>query len=212
MGTGTGTSYLKGTGIKIANNRINADSAKAIWDAGSIGNYPVDTTQTLTTANKGQVLKWNGTKWAAGNDSSIYASGGGIKYKFGKELVYTKSDSTLSAKSDSAMWNANKIINHTVDSAGIGNGKVLKYNAILKQFVFADDNAVAGSVTKPAIDNLTIDTTNIGQLRVKLASLDSTYIKTGNISLGNLNVSGTKTYGLVLKVQNGKLDYGTDNI
>ena len=72
--TSAGTNYLNGTGIKIVGNRMNADSAKAIWDAGFIGNKPVDTVNTNALTNIStdinKVLKWNGTKWVAGKDSA----------------------------------------------------------------------------------------------------------------------------------------------
>ena len=74
--TGSGSTYTGGTGITVSGTSIAAQNTTAQWNANKLSGSSVSSTAPSTS---GQVLKWNGTSWAPGTDSSnAYTAGTGI--------------------------------------------------------------------------------------------------------------------------------------
>lgn len=76
----------------------------------------------VSTINPGsdQVLKWNGNSWAPGIDNigPTYSAGTGINI----------SGSTISAQTNTALWNANKLQGFPLASSSPSNDQVLGWN------------------------------------------------------------------------------------
>lgn len=83
-----------------------------------------------SSATNGQYLQWNGTSWVPANASS----GNSITAGSGLTLTGT----VMSANSNNAIWNANKLQGNNVSNTSPSNGEVLKWN---------------GSMWAPAVDN-----------------------------------------------------------
>jgi hypothetical protein len=193
------STYLKGTGIKaIANNHINADSTHAIWDAGSIGNNVVDTTVKLTATDKNKVLKWDGTKWVAGNDST-----GGATYLKGTGVLNIATNH-INIDSSKAIWNANQLIGYPVSipSTPIA-GYVLKYKAGKWQ-------ALPDSAALIASGNVYTGGTGITISGSAINADSNVAIWNANKILG-LGIVGTPGNGKVLRMQGGQLTFLTDS-
>lgn len=89
-------SYAAGSGLSLSGNTFNADSNRAIWNASLLQGRSVGSTAPST----GQVLKWSGLSWSPAQDNnSTYRAGKGLQL----------ADSTFSALSDTALWNASKL-------------------------------------------------------------------------------------------------------
>lgn len=114
-GGGTGVKLPLGTVAQQLTLSANKDTLK-LTNAGK-----VILPKELPAANPGQILKYKNGKWEAANDSSIYATNGGMKYKIGKGLNLLP-DSTIEADSNKAIWNANKILGKPVSGKFLNNG------------------------------------------------------------------------------------------
>ncbi len=74
-------------------------------------------------AANGQVLKWNGTAWVAGDDIDTDLN---TTYNAGTGLSLT--GTTFSANSTSALWNANKLQGKDVDASTPATNQILKWD------------------------------------------------------------------------------------
>ncbi len=61
---------------------------------------------------------------------------------------------------DSPIWNANKLVNISIDATNIGNGKVLKYDLVTNSLVYAEDNVGSDNYID-STDDLTEGTSNL---------------------------------------------------
>ncbi len=79
-----------------------------------------DLTDVSTTgAVTGNVLKWNGTSWEPGTDAQgSYTAGSGI------EII----SSEVKAKTNDALWNANRIQGNAISSTNPKNDEILKWD------------------------------------------------------------------------------------
>jgi len=117
--------------------------------AESVSNIEVSTEQitdiSSTSATTGNVLKWDGTKWIPGEDNNTqntYTAGTGI------DITGT----TISAKSDDAIWNANKLDGTKVTITSPKSGQALRWDG--SQWSPADD-AATNNYTAGAGVNIT---------------------------------------------------------
>jgi len=101
-----------------------------MWNASSIQGNSV----TGVSPSNGEILKWNGSTWALStDDNTSYSSGTGISIASG----------TISASSNSAIWNANQIQGRNVSSTAPTSGQVLKWNG--SNWAPANDSSGGGS-------------------------------------------------------------------
>jgi hypothetical protein len=77
-------------------------------------------------ASQGQVLKWNGTTWAPGEDLT---GGGGGSYNAGTGIQI--SGNTISALNENVLWNALQLYGRNISSTAPQMGQVLKWNGML---------------------------------------------------------------------------------
>ena len=124
----TETSYTAGTGIGITGgNVVNAQTTTALWNANKLQGKTIST----TAPTAGQTLKWNGTSWTPGNDSTVsYSAGTGT----------TLTGTTFSAQTTSALWNANELQGTSLSSTAPTSGQVLKYNSTTSKWEPNTDN------------------------------------------------------------------------
>jgi hypothetical protein len=115
-GTDENTTYTPGTGINISANNISAQNTSNIWNANQIQSADISS----SIPSDGQALVWNATlsEWEPQNQSGSYKGGNGINVDV----------DTIHALYDTAIWNANKILDLDVDATHAQNGKVLTFS------------------------------------------------------------------------------------
>lgn len=175
---GNSSSYNAGAGIDITGNTItntgDTDGSDDITNGSAAGgdlsgSYPNPTVSAIQGRNvssnapaAGEVLKWNGSAWAPGNDNS-----GGGSYNAGTGIDIT--GNTISADNIQAIWNANELQGREVSSNAPVAGEVLKWN---------------GSAWAPAAD-----ATGGGGSSVWSTSGNEAYYTAGNVGIGTSNPS-----------------------
>jgi hypothetical protein len=117
--SGSGGSYNAGTGININGSTISALNDNVLWNALKL--YGRDISSAVP--NAGQVLKWNGNLWAPADDEQ--GSGGG-NYQAGSGISIN--GTTISALSNDAIWNANRLQGNFVSTSAPANGQALVWN------------------------------------------------------------------------------------
>ncbi|SEA80662.1 hypothetical protein SAMN05660909_03550 [Chitinophaga terrae (ex Kim and Jung 2007)] len=103
-----------------------------------------------TTAN--QVLKWNGTAWTAGTETTsarklTITAGRGIKQvtPAGAQDLTADRSWTIDADNTNALWNANKLQGLGISTTAPADGQILKWNAAKSLYEPMDDST--GGVT-----------------------------------------------------------------
>lgn len=113
-GTDNNTTYSAGTGLQLSDTTFSAKTTQALWNANQLQGNTVSTTSPST----GQVLQWSGTQWSPATQRSK-------QYSAGTGLLLT--DTVFSAKTDSALWNANQLQGIAVSDSAPAAGEVLTY-------------------------------------------------------------------------------------
>ncbi len=175
----SGTTYTAGGGVTISGSKISADSNTAVWNANKLEG----TALSSTTPTSGQVLEYNSTssKWVPTTLSSgtTYTAGGGV----------TISGSKISADSNTAVWNANKIQGRDISLKAPSNNEVLKYNSGLGEWTAATDTGIYTGSNGVSISGTTISGAYAGSNGVSVSG--STI--SGNYSAGGgVTISGSK--------------------
>ena len=121
-GSDENTTYTPGTGINISSNTISADNSNNIWNANQIQSADISS----TIPSNGQALVWNATlsEWEPQNQSGSYKGGNGINVDV----------DTIHALYDTAIWNANKILDMNIDTQNAQTGKVLTWSGTQLKF------------------------------------------------------------------------------
>jgi len=197
----TGTIYSSGAGIIISGNTISADSTNAAWNANKLEGTSLSSTAPIN----GQILQYNSTtaKWAP---TSIYA-GGGINI----------TGSTISADSNNAVWNANKIQGKNVSPKAPTNNQVLKWNSGLSEWTPATDTSGSGSSSWTASGNniYNNNTANIGIGKTSPAyQLDiKGPVNADSVMISSYTMVSTKgTNNLLIGSKAGNNNSGTGNL
>ncbi len=175
----SGTSYTAGGGVTISGSKISADSNTAVWNANKLEG----TALSSTSPTSGQVLEYNSTasKWEPTTLSggTSYTAGGGV----------TISGSKISADSNTAVWNANKIQGKSISAKSPSNNQVLKYNNGLGEWTAATDTGIYTGSNGVSISGTTISGAYTGSNGVSVSG--STI--SGNYSAGGgVTISGAK--------------------
>lgn len=144
--------------VGTAANTVAAGNDSRFGNAQKIQNVNVD----ATAPTSGQVLKYDGTKWAPGADATG-GGGGGLSGVTSTNAYITVANgttapdltlnvgtaaNTVAAGDDSRFGNATKIQAVSVDTTGLASGKILKYDG--SKWAIADDDsggAPSGSAT-----------------------------------------------------------------
>ena len=121
-GTDENTTYTSGTGITISGTSIAAQNTTNIWNANQLQNADISSTPPSTD---GQVLTWN-------SSNSEWEAVSPVVYKAGTGLIL--STDTFHAKTDTAIWNANKILNMNLDTSDKEVGKFITWDG--SQLIF----------------------------------------------------------------------------
>jgi hypothetical protein len=111
--------YRAGNGIILRNDSILALEKDARWNAASLQGRPIAGASPAT----GQVLKWNGSAWAPGND---LLGGGAAQTVAGTGLRL--SGDTLFARSTEPLWNAGFLRTRPMDTAAPATNDILQWN------------------------------------------------------------------------------------
>ncbi|MFT5512786.1 MAG: hypothetical protein ACI8SE_001185 [Bacteroidia bacterium] len=203
----TSTTYTAGNGIDITSNVISAKSDDNIWNANKISGTNV----TATNAKTGQALRWDGSKWAPGDDaSSSYTPGTGI----------TITSGVIATTPSVPMWNADKL-----NGFGLDNSATPKKDQYLRftgsKWSYTDGDTALWKSNGDDIYRVggmvginTDDATN--RLKVWDSINHSTsglFIMTDNVMYGGLGTGGTFSAQRSLVIgQGGAYGYGAINV
>jgi hypothetical protein len=122
----TQNTYTPGSGIDITSSVVSAKSDDNIWNANKLSGTPV----SATSATTGQALRWDGSKWAPGNDAgTTYTAGSGVSITGG----------VISTTATVPMWNANKLNGFGLDNSSTPKkDQLLKYSGTKWTYVDGD--------------------------------------------------------------------------
>lgn len=165
---GGGSSYTAGTGIEIAGQVISNTLPNATHTGDAVGDAALTVVRiqgrdvSSAAPLGGQVLKWNGSSWAPGNDEN---SGGGGSLPTGSNKNTLRHDGTT--------WVASNLLSNTGDRIGIGTVWSSQQLEITQNFALPASSATAGNIYKDG--QLFLHTTGHRGL--------FTGIQTGNLTL-----------------------------
>ena len=180
--------YTAGGGITIAGAKISADSNTAVWNANKLEG----TSLSSTAPTSGQILQYSSStgKWAP----ATIIAGGGI----------TISGSTISADSNNAVWNTNKIQGNKISPKAPANNQVLKWNSGLNEWTPATDTSGSSAGGWSTTGNGGMGSTNFigttdnNAFNIKENNTQVANFQANSMSLGNgANINNaTNSYAL----------------
>ena len=121
-----GQTLTAGSGVDINAGTISAKSGDALWNSNKLQGFDVSN----TTPQMNNILRWNGSSWAPSTALSV-----------GTGLDLT--NSVLTAKSDDAIWNANKFNGYSFPVGVPTTNQVMQYDG--SKWVYATLSGGSGS-------------------------------------------------------------------
>jgi|GEM_PF-6800454 len=173
-----------GTGLTVSGGILSALNDNALWNARKLQGNNIST----TAPTSGQVLKWNGTAWAPGKDSTaanFYLAGTGL----------TLAGSTFNADSHLHIWNANRLYDKLLPTSAPTNNQMLKYNSTSGEWTYVNES----SYQYTAGSGISIST---NQISVALSSNSGLKFNAGELEVN---------YGTGLTISGGILSAQNDN-
>jgi len=114
QGTG-GSRMVPGTGLRASGDTLFARNTEGIWNARALASRLVDTTSPIAN----DILQWNGSSWKPASAPTLQLNAG---------TGLSRSGSTLSALTGTALWNAAQLQSYAISTAVPGRNDVLQWN------------------------------------------------------------------------------------
>ncbi|MBI5218322.1 MAG: hypothetical protein HY958_05275 [Bacteroidia bacterium] len=155
--TDNNTTYTAGTGLTLTGTTFNAKNTTALWNANQLQGRNISTLAPHT----GQVLKWNGSKWAPAADfNTSYTAGIGITINEG--IIFNTGDLSNSNELQTLSYNT---VNNILSISGVtGTGS----NVIIPNYwtksgndLYNNNSGKVGIGTSTPYDKLHVSGGNI---------------------------------------------------
>lgn len=178
---GGGASYTAGTGIDITGQVISNSLPNAMHTGDAVGDVALTVVRlqgrdvSPAAPSGGQVLKWNGSSWAPGNDEN---SGGGGSLPTGSNKNTLRHDGTT--------WVASNLLSNTGDRIGIGTEWPYHQLEITQNFALPATSATAGNIYKD--NQLFLHTTGFRGLFTGMQSGNLTLTGQENTAFGSFSL------------------------